>query len=91
VGPSVGPVEDRRIDARARTAAVFDVLSLSVVFSPGLGLFLAAFGAVFATSCLLDDGVGRRACCLALAALLVSLAAIVAAIVVLYRRPVGGE
>jgi hypothetical protein len=87
----VGCVEDRRIDARARIATAFAVLSLSVVISAGLGLFLGAFGTVFATSCLLEDGVGRRSRRLALAALLVSLVVIVAAVVVLYRRPVGGE
>jgi hypothetical protein len=87
----VARVKNRPIDARARIAAVFAVLSLSLVFSIGLGLCLGAFGTVFATSCLLDDGVGRRARCLALAALLVSLVVIVAAVVVLYRRPVGGE
>jgi hypothetical protein len=84
-------VENRRIDARVRVAAVLDILAFSIVLSTGLGLFLGAFGAVFAISCLLDGAAGRRDRLLALAALLVSFAVVVAAVVVLSRRPVGGE
>jgi hypothetical protein len=84
-------MDHRRIDARVPIAAIFDVLALAVVVSQGLGLFLAAFGAVFATSCALDDGAGRRDRILALAALLVSLVVIVAVVVALYRRPIGGK
>jgi hypothetical protein len=84
-------VEDRRIDARARIATGCAALSLLVVANTLVGIYFGAMGSIFASSCLVDYPAGPRTRRVALAALLVSLVVIVAAVVVLYRRPVGGE